>query len=127
MRTIFALAATLTLAACATAPSPNIYVHGASDIAFTGWVRFENEEFQLYGNENQVRLPFSRPCVSGAASRDVMQLARTDLNNAKVTITGTTRPWSAATSGRIPHRGSFIRNDCGGAFVVLADDIQPAN
>lgn len=124
---ILALAAALTLSACAAAPSPNIFVHNAGDTAFTGWVRFENEEFQLYGNENQVRQPFSRPCVSGAASRDVMRLARTDLNGAKVTITGTTRPWSAATSGRIEHRGSVIRNDCGGAFVVLAEDIQPAN
>jgi hypothetical protein len=127
MRTILALAAALTLGACATGPFPNIYSHNAGDTSFTGWVRFANEEFQIYGNENQVLQPFSRPCVSGAASRDLMQLARTDLNNAKVTITGTTRPWSGASSGRIPHLGSFIRNDCGGSFVILADDIQPAN
>jgi hypothetical protein len=124
---ILALAAALTLSACAATPSPNIFVHTAGDTAFTGWVRFENGEFQLYGNENQVRQPFSRPCVSGAASRDLMRLARTDLNNAKVTVTGTTRPWSAATSGQIPHLGSVIRNDCGGAFVILAEDIQPTN
>ena len=127
MRMILALAAALTLTACATGPSPSIYSHSAGDTSFTGWVRFANEEFQLYGNENQVLQPFARPCVSGAASRDVMRQARTDLNGAKVTITGTTRPWSAATGGRIEHAGSVIRNDCGGAFVVLADGIRPAN
>jgi len=127
LKAITGLAAILSLTACATGPSSNTYVHAAGDTSFTGWVRFANEEFQLYGDQDQVRRPFSRPCVSGAASRDVMRLARTDLNGAKVTITGTTRPWSGAASGRIEHRGSVIRNDCGGAFVILAEDIQPAN
>lgn len=121
------LAAALALTACAAGPSTNTYVHAAGDTAFTGWVRFANEEFQLYGDEDQVRQPFSRPCVSGAASRDVMRQAVGDLNGAKVTITGRTVAWSEASSGRIEHAGSVIRNDCRGGFVILADDIRPAN
>ena len=127
MRTILALTAVLALGACASGPSSNSYVHAAGDTSFTGWVRFSNDEFQLYGDEDQVLQPFSRPCVSGAASRDGMRQARLDLNNAKVRITGMTRPWREADRGRIEHEGSVIRNDCGGSFVILADDIRPAN
>ncbi|KQY78283.1 hypothetical protein ASD25_26630 [Brevundimonas sp. Root1423] len=129
MRTILGLAAAaLTLTACATSgPSSNTYVHAAGDTAFTGWVRFSNGEFQLYGDEDQVLQPFSRPCVSGAASRDEMAQAMGDLGGQKVRITGRTAPWSAAVNGRIEHARSDIRNDCGGAFVILADDIRPAN
>jgi len=128
MKAILTLTAALALAACAAGPSPNTYVHSASDTAFTGWVRFTNEEFQLYGDEDQVLQPFSRPCVSGAASRDEMRQARQDLNGAKVRITGRTAAWSDSLPGnRMTHEGSNIRNECSGAFVILADDIQPAN
>jgi hypothetical protein len=128
MRLIFAAAAALALTACA-APGPrsNTYSYAPTDVAFTGWVRFANGEFQLYGDEDQVLQPFSRPCVSGAASRDEMRQAVRDLGGQKVRITGRTAPWSAASSGRIEHEGSDIRNDCGGSFVILADDIRPAN
>lgn len=127
MKPILALIAALTLTACATGPSSNSYFHAADDTSFTGWVRFSNEEFQIYGDEDQVLQPFSRPCVSGAASRDEMRQARQDLNNAKVTIIGRTAPWTGASNGRVEHAGSVIRNDCGGGFVILADDIRPAN
>jgi hypothetical protein len=127
MKTILALTTALALTACATGPSPNTYVHAAGDTAFTGWVRFSNGEFQLYGDRNQVLQPFSRPCVSGAASLDEMRQARQDLDGAKVRITGMTRPWSEAITGRIQQDGSDIRNDCGGTFVIVADDIRPAN
>lgn len=122
-----ALISALALTACAAGPSSNTYVHAAGDTAFTGWLRFANGEFQLYGDEDQVLQPFSRPCVSGAASRDEMRQAIGDLNGAKVTITGRTAAWSQAANGRIEHAGSVIRNDCGGGFVILADDIRPAN
>ncbi len=127
MRTILALGAALTLTACATGPSSNTYSYAAGDTSFTGWVRFSNGEFQLYGDEDQVLQPFSRPCVSGAASRDEMQQAMGDLRGQKVRITGRTAAWSEAMNGRIEHERSDIRNDCGGAFVILADDIRPAN
>ncbi|WP_183251648.1 hypothetical protein [Brevundimonas basaltis] len=116
----------LALSACATASTPMTYA--AADTAFTGWVKFSNEEFQLYADEDQVLQPFARPCVSGAASRDEMRQAVQDLAGRKVTITGRTAAWSAGLPGnRIAHEGSVIRNDCGGAFVILADDIRPAN
>jgi len=127
MKAILTVTSLLALGACAAGPSSNTYVHAAGDTSFTGWVRFANDEFQLYGDEDQVLQPFSRPCVSGAASRDEMRQARLDLNNVKVRITGTTRPWSEAANARIEHEGSDIRNDCGGSFVILADDIRPAN
>jgi len=128
MRIAFALISALALTACAAGPSSNTYVHTAVDASFTGWVRFSGEEFQLYGDEDQVRQPFSRPCVSGAASRNRMRQAVQDLAGHKVTITGRTMAWSASLPGnRITHAGSNIRNECGGGFVILADDIRPAN
>lgn len=127
MSKVMTVAAALALSACASGPSSNSYVHAAGDTAFTGWVRFSNGEFQLYGDEDQVLQPFSRPCVSGAASRDEMRQAIGDLGGQKVRITGWTAPWSGAVNGRIEHARSDIRNDCGGAFVILADDIRPAN
>lgn len=128
MKTILAAAAALALSACAsTGPSSNTYSYAAPDTSFTGWVRFSNGEFQLYGDQDQVLQPFSRPCVSGAASRDEMRQASGDLRGQKVRITGRTAPWTMASSGRLEHAGSDIRNDCGGLFVILADDIRPAN
>ena len=125
MRILIGLSA-LALTACATVPAPMSY--SASDASFTGWVRFTDEEFQLYADQDQVLQPFSRPCVSGAASKDEMEQAARDLGGQKVTITGRTAAWSAGLPGnRIPHEGSVIRNECGGAFVILADDIRPAN
>lgn len=127
MLKLLTMTALLALAACATGPSSQTYVHAATDTSFTGWVRFANGEFQLYGDQDQVLHPFARPCVSGAASRDEMRQAVQDLNNAKVRVTGRTAPWSQAQAARIAHAGSDIRNDCGGDFVILADDIRPAN
>ncbi len=125
MKMFLAAAAALALSACAAdGPASNTYSYAAADTSFTGWVRFSNGEFQLYGDEDQVLQPFSRPCVSGAASRDEMRQAVQDLGGQKVRITGRTTPWSMASSGRIEHAGSVIRNDCGGPFVILADDIQ---
>ena len=127
MKLVAVSTAVALLAGCAAMPGSVDPAFDPAATEFTGWVRFSNDEFQLYGDEDQVLQPFSRPCVSGAASRDEMREARLDLNNAKVRITGTTRPWSEAANGRIAHQGSDIRNDCGGAFVIVADDIRPAN
>jgi len=97
MRYGFLTTAALALSACAsTGPSSNTYSYAATDTAFTGWVRFSNGEFQLYGDEDQVLQPFSRPCVSGAASRDEMRQAVQDLGGQKVRITGRTVPWRTA-------------------------------
>ncbi len=118
--------AALVLTACASTPDYPTPGEGAH-ATLTGWVRFGGEEFQFYANEDQVLQPFSRPCLSGAASRNEMRQARRDLNNAKVTITGRMMSWSERDGGRIRHRGSVIRNDCGGETVFLADDIRPAS
>ena len=126
MKTILILSASTLLAGFAPAsqsPGPGDVEH----LSLTGWVRFENGEFQFYGKEEQVLQPFSRPCMSGAASRNEMQQARQDLNNAKVTISGRMMSWSERDGRSIRHRGSVIRNDCGGELVFLADDFRPAN
>jgi hypothetical protein len=128
MKSILTVAAALALGACATGgPSSNTYSYAAGDTVFTGWVRFSNGEFQLYGDEDQVLQPFSRPCVSGAASRDLMRQAH-DLVGRKVRITGRTQAWSDDLPGdRLTHEGSNIRNECNGDFVILADSIRPSN
>ena len=116
----------LALTDCAIGPAMPQY--SAADTSFTGWVRFSGEEFQLYADRDQVLQPFARPCVSGAASKPEMAQAVRDLGGQKVTITGRTAAWSSGLPGnRISHEGSAIRNACGGDFVILADDIRPAN
>ena len=126
MLKILTMTALLALGACASGPSSNTYVHAAGDTSFTGWVRFSEGEFQLYADQDQVLQPFSRPCLAGVAPRDIMRMSG-DLSNAKVRISGRTAPWSQASRDRIEHAGSVIRNECGGSFVVLADDIRPAS
>jgi hypothetical protein len=120
----------LSLAALAVAPAPVDPTYGpytADQTEFIGWLRFSNGEFQLYGDEQDARRPIAPGCVSGAASRNEMRQAVGDLAGQKVKIIGRTVPWSQATNHRVEHEGSNIRNDCGGAFVVVADDIRPAN
>lgn len=121
----------LSLAALAVSPAsaadPTYGPYTADQTEFIGWVRFSNGEFQLYGDEQDARRPIAPGCVSGAASRNEMRQAVGDLAGQKVKIIGRTVPWSAATNHRIEHEGSNIRNDCGAAFVVVADDIRPAN
>jgi hypothetical protein len=120
----------LSLATLTVSPAPADPTYGpytADQTEFIGWVRFSNGEFQLYGDEQDARRPIAPGCVSGAASRNEMRQAIGDLAGQKVRITGRTAPWSAATNHRIEHEGSNIRNDCGKSFVVLADDIRPAN
>lgn len=118
-------------AAMVVSPLPPERVYGpytADQTEFVGYVRFSNGEFQLYGDQDDVRRPLGGgACVSGAASDGEMRQARGDLSGQKVRIVGVTAPWSEAQNGRIEHRRSDIRNDCAGAFVIKADDIQPAN
>lgn len=126
MSLILSLAATLA----AASPPTVDRVYGpytADQTEFIGWVRFSNGEFQLYGDEDDIRRPIARGCVSGAASRDEMRQAVGDLRGQKVRIIGHTVSWAEASNYRIEHRGSKIRNDCHQEFVVVADDIRPAN
>ena len=116
---IAAAGATAMLSACATTPQTPVYEAAAT--TFTGYVVFTDNEFQLYPREAQIRTPFSRPCLSGALPRDAMWVARTDMSGQRVTFTGHTAPWTGKT---ITHEASDIRNTCGGAFVLLADDVE---
>ena len=116
-------AALIAGAASAQAPAAPASFDPAAT-SFTGWVRITDGEFQLYENKRQVELPFARPCVSGALPRGAQRSAH-DLNGAQVTFTGQAVPW--ASRGRAPvirHQGSYIRNDCGGPFVIEAQDVR---
>jgi hypothetical protein len=116
---IIAASAMLTLGACATAPSGPVY--SAEATQFTGYVLFNDGEFQLYPREAQVRTPFSRPCLSGALPLNAMRAARQDLSGQKVTFTGRAVAWE----GRVIDRdGVNVTNTCGGDFVLLADDVE---
>ncbi|HEV7353875.1 MAG TPA: hypothetical protein VGN74_12185 [Brevundimonas sp.] len=127
MKTVLSLAAAaaavLSLSACATTPRTDL-PYAADATEFTGWLKLSGEEFELYAREEQVLRPFARPCVSGAASLDEMR-ALGDLAGARVRITGRTAAWSSDLPGnRLVHERATIRNTCGGAFVILADDIE---
>ena len=124
MKTLLTLTVGTLLAGFA--PAPVADVESPATTTAVGWLRFSDGEFQLYDREVQVLQPFSRPCVSGVASRDLMRQAG-DLAGQKVTITGATVAWDQAENHRIEFRGSDVRNVCGGETVLLADNIRPAN
>lgn len=120
---VAAMLAAGTAAAQSRVPAPT-----PEQTEFVGWARFSNGEFQLYSARIDVQRPLAtRPCVSGAASRGVMRQAAGDLGGQKVRISGRTTPWTEASNNRVEVGGSTIRNDCAGAFVIVADDIRPAN
>lgn len=116
----------LALTACAPTLQPTPVAYAASDTVFEGWLRFSGEEFQLNARQDQVLQPLGRPCLSGALPRDLQRQATLDLNGQRVRITGRTQTWSNDLPGRrIDQQGSNIRNECGAAFVILADRIVP--
>ncbi|MBB5747140.1 hypothetical protein [Brevundimonas variabilis] len=125
--TSLALAASvLALSACAPGLQATPEAYAATDTVFEGWLRFSGEEFQLNARQDQVLQPLARPCLSGALPRDLQRQARQDLNGQRVRITGQNRAWSDDLPGRrIDQQGSNIRNECGAAFVILADRIVP--
>jgi len=125
-RILIMAAGLLALGACATSMEATPAAYSASDTTFEGWLRFSGEEFQLNADQDQVLQPLGRPCVSGTLPRDLQRQARADLNNQRVRITGRTQAWSEDLPGnRIDYEGSNIRNQCGAAFVILADRIVP--
>ena len=115
---IILAALALSLAAPSTAEAP-------SDVTtFEGWINFSGEEFQLVESQNRYRAGQTRPCVSGALPRDEQRTAAATIGRQKVRITGTRVAWSDGLPGnRLDHQGSNIRNECGGAFVILGADI----
>ncbi len=114
----------LALTGCATPMQATPAAFAATDTTFEGWLRFSGEEFQLNADQDQVLQPLGRPCVSGSLPRDLQRQARADLQNQRVRITGRTQAWSDDLPGRrIDYQGSNIRNECGAAFVILADRV----
>lgn len=125
-RLLMTFACTVGLGACATPMSATPTAYAAGDTVFEGWVRFSDEEFELNSDQDQVLQPLGRPCLSGSLPRDLLRQARADLHNQRVRITGSTRAWSEDLPGRrINYAGVNIRNNCGGAFVILADRMVP--
>ena len=124
MKTILILTAGTLLAGFA--PAPAVMAHDPVPTETVGWVKFSDGEFQLYQREAQALRPFARPCLSGVASRDLMEQAVQDLEGQQVKITGVTADWAHAENHRMEFRGSVVRNLCGGRTVLLADSIRPA-
>ncbi|MDP3800547.1 hypothetical protein [Brevundimonas sp.] len=124
MKTVFLSAlAALALAACASGPdtaSPPAGFDAAAD-QFTGWVRVTGEEFQLFGEQRDLRTPGSRACVSGALPRNA-QRASGDLSGSQVRFTGRTLAWAERNHGQSHDwQGSNITNGCRKDVVILAD------
>jgi hypothetical protein len=122
VKTILNLTAGTLLAGFA--PEPAVVAHEPVPTEIVGWVRFLDGEFQLYEREVQVLRPFSRPCLSGVASRDLMQQAWQDLNGRQVKITGVMVDWAHAENNRMEFRGAVLRNVCRGETVILADQVE---
>ncbi len=123
MKALLALTAGTLLAGFS--PAPAVVADEPVPTEIVGWVRFSDGEFQLYEREAQVLRPFSRPCLSGVASRDLMRQAVQDLNGRQVKITGVMADWAQAENNRMEFRGSVVRNVCRGETVLLADSILP--
>ena len=127
MRTIMILAGALALSACAstspnTAPAPAGFDASASP--FTGWVRVTGEEFQLFGEQRDLRNPGSRACVSGALPRNA-QRASGDISGSQVRFTGRTLAWSGRNQAQTHDwQGSNISNGCRKDVVILADRVE---
>ena len=126
MKLIFTLAlAAALLAGCAgvpaTQPTPGF---DASATTFTGWVRVSQGEFQLAGQQRQLRDRLMRPCVSGALPRNLQDTAG-DLQGAQVQITGQAVPWASRGERQvISHQGSVISNQCRSDYVILATSVR---
>lgn len=120
---VFVLAATLIAgAASAQTTAPAAFDPAAT--TFTGWVKINGGEFQIYEREQQVDTAFARPCVSGALPRD-LQRTIGDVAGSKVEFTGHAVPWSARGDAPvIRYEGSTIANTCGGDFVIQADSLK---
>ncbi len=128
MKTLVALAvAALTLVACATtatntAPPPAGFDASASE--FTGWVRVTGGEFQLFGEQRDLRTPGSRACVSGALPRNP-QRASGDISGSQVRFTGRTLAWADRNQAQSHDwQGSNIVNGCRKDVVILADRVE---
>ncbi|QLQ13407.1 MAG: hypothetical protein HZY74_09145 [Brevundimonas sp.] len=121
---IFSCFATLTLAACASAPTgPVPSGFDASASSFEGWVRISGEEFRLYDTRERM-LTGGQVCVSGAMPRN-LQRASGDIDGQKVRYSGRTLAWSERSGAQTHNwQGSTLINSCHKDVVILADRVE---
>lgn len=125
IRTAFsAVLIAAALSAGAVAAQAPVQTIDPAATTFTGWVKVTGREFQLYSRQQQLEVPFARPCVSGALPRDLQRSAQ-DLTGTQVTFTGRAVPWSSRGDAPVlMYEGSRISNDCGGDYVIQADSVR---
>lgn len=122
MKTLSALA----LAAFLTAGAASAQQAGAPAAepgveTFTGWVKIQHGELQLYEDQRDVREPFARPCTSVVLPLSLQRTAG-DLGGMQVRFSGHAVPWSERqTPQMMTFKGSRVANDCRGETVIQAD------
>lgn len=117
-------AAALTVTAALAAPQASTPAFDPAATTFTGWVRVQGGEFQLFSEQRQLRERFSRPCVSGALPRSLQDASR-DISGSKVEFTGRAVAWTQrGDRSTINHEGSLITNQCGADHVIEAQSVR---
>lgn len=116
----------LALAACLTAGAASAQQAGTPPAqpgadTFTGWVKIQNGELQLYPNQRDIREPFARPCTSVVLPLNLQRSAG-DLGGLQVQFSGRAVPWSERQTPQMMNfKGSRVANQCGGETVIQAD------
>lgn len=91
---------------------------------FTGWVKIEHGELQLYENQRDVSQPFARPCTSVVLPLTLQRTAG-DLNGMQVRFSGHVVPWAERQTPQMMNfKGSRVANDCRGETVIQADTFR---
>lgn len=95
---------------------------GAQD--FTGWVKVEHGELQLFETQEQLARPFARGCTSVVLPLTLQRTAG-DLNRMQVRFSGRAVPWSERQTPQMMNfKGSRVANECRGDTVIQADTFR---
>ena len=95
---------------------------GAQD--FTGWVKIQNGELQLYADQRDLREPFARPCTSVVLPLTLQRTAG-DLAGLQVRFSGRAVPWSERQTPQLmTFKGARVANECRGETVIQADTFR---
>jgi hypothetical protein len=123
MLSALALAAAL-LAGAASAQQAGTPAAEPGAQTFTGWVKIENGEIQLYETQQQLARPFARPCTSVVLPLTFQRTAG-DLNRMQVQFSGHAVPWSERQTPQVmTFKGSRVANECRGETVIQADTFR---